>query len=462
MTTTEADGAYAFDELLWGTYAVREMLPPDGGGGEDSFADSILDDLFGDISLLPEMPGAYYDFGGLAPLFWGETFIGDGGGGFPPGSAEDLWYAVSQGERDVPSAAYFADLLEGTCQVASAGLPADTDYPGPLGGSVLVEMLGTDLPAGTPGLDYDFAAEQPQTPVALAPSTDALVPSNGLVDPPPESGPGPNLAEAGAAPFLGTLEGFARLSPPEDGAGLDDGLAAVRPACLGGVIWVADKEFEADPGTFSVAGKAGVTVELTGTDDRDRAVSLTTTSDSEGRYCFKGLYPGEYAVRVATPRGFRTVEARPGTKGGYAEAKRRIDEVRLNAGDDGSEYEFYYEGTGRVSGRVTCRAEPARRTVGMAGVTLFLTGIGRDGQPVGRTTTTDAKGKYLFHALPPGTYRVEVNSEPGRGPWAKSPAQVNGRPAGVPADDAVAVEGIPLGADGRATDLDFTANGGAE
>jgi len=167
-------------------------------------------------------------------------------------------------------------------------------------------------------------------------------------------------------------------------------------------------------------------------------------------------------LEFATPRGFRSVEAHPGTKGGTAQAKKQIEKIRLNPGDKGSEYEFYYEGTGQVRGRIAGRPTPATRTVGMGGVEIVLTGTDRDGRAIERKTATDAKGHYLFHALPPGTYRVEVKTDPDKETWSKSPARVNGKAVGVPMEDAVAVEGITLGADGRASGLDFTASGGAE
>ena len=100
--------------------------------------------------------------------------------------------------------------------------------------------------------------------------------------------------------------------------------------------------------------------------------------------------------------------------------------------------------------------------MGITDVEVVLTGTDREGRTVERKTTTDAKGNYLFSALPPGTYRVEVKADPGKQTWTKSPAQVNGKPAGVPATDAIAVEEITLGADSRATGLDFTPSGGDE
>ena len=587
-TTTRADGSYSFDELLAGMYTIRERQPVGYGEGKDTVGTSggngTVIDLFSNIALLPDMPGRHYDFGETAGRISGSVWIdGNNDGVREPGETgipntlvtltgtDALGHAVSRSvETDAQGDYSFTDLLKGNYQIARAGLPAGyvpgTNHLGSLGGSFTVDVFLTDLPAGTSGLEYDFAAVPssdptlfpPRSPVALAPSTNALVPVTNLVDPLFGFGPAPNAlaptnptpvrgdgVEEGAArlsgfvfhdrnsndvpdeneegiagvsvtltgttakgrtiarttttddsgaytfsdlpPGLysvarGTPEGFldggyllgnvngatageisfdsfSRIALQNGSTGLDYNFAEIQTAALRGVVWVASEEMEDEPGVFAVVGKSGVTVRLTGKDDRGRAVSRTVKSDEDGQYTFEGLYPGEYKVEVSTPRGFRSVEARPGDKGGTSQAKKQIDKIRLSPGDQGAEYEFFYEGTGQVAGRVSVRPGAVNRIVGMGGVNVVLTGTDRDGRSFERTTTTDAKGRYLFSALPPGTYRVEVMTEADKETWAKSPAQVNGKPTGVAVAEAVAVEGIALGADGRATDLDFTASG---
>lgn len=60
-------------------------------------------------------------------------------------------------------------------------------------------------------------------------------------------------------------------------------------------------------------GLAGVTITLTGTDSKGRAVSLTTTTDRDGNYSFFNLYPGTYTVTQTQPDGY----ASTGSTGGY-------------------------------------------------------------------------------------------------------------------------------------------------
>lgn len=260
---------------------------------------------------------------------------------------------------------------------------------------------------------------------------------------------------------LGTVNGtalgevspnnFSRIVLQDGSTGLDYNFAEVQAAALRGVVWVANEELDEEGNMLSVVGKSGVTVLLTGKDDRGSVVRRVVKSDAEGHYAFEGIYPGEYAVQVMTPSGFRAVEAQAGNKGGTVQEKKQIDRIRLKAGDRGTEYEFYQEGTGQINGRV-----------GTTDVEVVLTGTDREGRTVERKTTTDAKGNYLFSALPPGKYRVAMKADPGKETGTKSPALANGKPAGVPATDAIAVEEITLGADGRATGPDFTPSGGDE
>jgi uncharacterized repeat protein (TIGR01451 family)/fimbrial isopeptide formation D2 family protein len=578
-TTTKTDGTYVFDNLPIGPYQVVEHQPIAYGSSTPN-ALNVNVPLTGTKDV---------NFGETTGSISGSVWIDrnndgvrqDGETGIPNTlvtltGTDVLGHAVSESvETDAQGDYSFTDLLRGNYQIARAGLPAGyvagTNHLGSLGGSVTVDVFLTALPAGTSGLEYDFAAVPvpasdptlvtPRSPVALAPSTNTLVPVTNLVDPLFGLGPSPTTQtntkpgtireagiEEGAARLGGyvfhdrnsndvadeneegiagvsvtlngttakgrtitrttttddggaytfnelppglysvarstpegfldggyllgnvngaatgeiSIDSFSRIGLQDGSTGLDYNFAEVQTAALRGVVWVASEEMEDEPGMFTVVGKSGVTVRLTGKDDRGRAVSRTVKSDDDGQYTFDGLYPGNYNVEVATPRGFRSVEARPGDKGGTPQAKKQIDKIRLSPGDKGAEYEFFYEGTGQVTGRVSVRPGAINRTVGMGGAVVVLTGTDRDGRTFERTTTTDAKGRYLFYALPPGTYRVEVMTEPDKEKWAKSPAQVNRKPAGVAVADAVAVEGIALGADSRATDLDFTASGGAE
>jgi hypothetical protein len=90
------------------------------------------------------------------------------------------------------------------------------------------------------------------------------------------------------------------------GAGAADAggylFAEIRPSAVLGLVW---EDFN-DDGQVNFGEKAiaGVTVELTGTDDRGNAVSVSTLSDSDGIYSVGLLRPGIYSVRQVQPDGF--------------------------------------------------------------------------------------------------------------------------------------------------------------
>ncbi len=82
-----------------------------------------------------------------------------------------------------------------------------------------------------------------------------------------------------------------------DAIGYD--FAELRPAEIQGLVW---EDFNND-GEVNFGEKAveGVTITLSGTDDRGAAVSLNTQTDIEGIYMFIDLRPGEYTVAEVQP-----------------------------------------------------------------------------------------------------------------------------------------------------------------
>ena len=83
----------------------------------------------------------------------------------------------------------------------------------------------------------------------------------------------------------------------------------VRPATITGLVWVdTNRNGVRDSGE---AINPGVTITLTGTDGRGRAVALETITAASGVYVFTGLQPGTYRVSVKTPSGVELTT--PGT-----------------------------------------------------------------------------------------------------------------------------------------------------
>ena len=195
------------------------------------------------------------------------------------------------------------------------------------------------------------------------------------------------------------------------------------------------------------AGRAGITVTLTGLDDFGQSVNLTSTTDSSGRYYFGDLRPSDssgYTISfgdgsdlgvVSDPGDIGTITdiqgntSTVGTAGADA-----ITGVIIGAGGNGTDYDFglpvsnvggvisgtVYEdmGTspfgaanGTDDGLITDTDSSSNSTTPstgekrIAGVVIELYNVNDLVNPVA-TTTTDINGNYSFTNLADATYQV--------------------------------------------------------
>ncbi|GBC61613.1 hypothetical protein DENIS_2575 [Desulfonema ishimotonii] len=196
------------------------------------------------------------------------------------------------------------------------------------------------------------------------------------------------------------------------------GIPGTTPAAIGDYVWYdADGDGVQDADEDSLPG---VTVTLYATDGV--TPMSTATTDGEGAYGFTGLTPGDYVVGFGLPDGYTFS---PAGQGGDSAADSDADVA-----------------TGRVS--VTVAAGETRTDIdaGLYAATTILLGDqvwedadgdgsfsdgeGIPGVPVSlydgdgdliRTTETDENGRYLFENLPPGDYRVVVETPDGLTPF---------------------------------------------
>ena len=203
-------------------------------------------------------------------------------------------------------------------------------------------------------------------------------------------------------------------------------------------------------------GLAGVTLNLTGTDDLGAAVSATTTTAADGTYSFTGLRPGVYTVTeptqpAGTVNGITTAGSTGGTVTPVATLPSMISAIPLvtsGALSTGNNFAEIPNNSG-IGGRVWLDLDNDgvidAGESGIAGVTATLTGTDTLGRPVERTLTTDAQGGYLFENLGPGTYTVTEPTQPAGTLNGRTNAGNGGGTATFVATLPSAISGITLG-----------------
>lgn len=163
-------------------------------------------------------------------------------------------------------------------------------------------------------------------------------------------------------------------------------------------------------------GIAGVTMVLTGTDDRGRTIRLQQTTDLTGDYCFLGLRPGTYLVKQLPPLGFLPGQVNaPGSLGGQAQVNC-FTAIQVTSGNEGTNYNFAWlkpsvlSGFVYVDGNQNGLKDVGER--GLAGMRVILTGTDDLGTSIRLVRLTNAAGFYQFKGLRPGDYTLLQNTRP--------------------------------------------------
>ena len=155
-----------------------------------------------------------------------------------------------------------------------------------------------------------------------------------------------------------------------------------------------------DPGE---PGLAGVTLELSGP---GVAPGTTVTTGASGAYDFTGLEPGTYTVSVTG-----TPADAVNTFGGSSQT------ITVASGEAADTIDFGYYTPGSIGDFVWddldgngLQDDGPATTVGLANVTLTLTGTTASGPITPVTIDTDTNGAYDFDGLAPGTYTVTLDT----------------------------------------------------
>ncbi|MCX7376993.1 MAG: carboxypeptidase regulatory-like domain-containing protein [Alphaproteobacteria bacterium] len=398
-TTTDINGAYKFDGLAPGSYAIQVMAPltqtfTGANLGGDDTKDSDVNSL-GISAPVTLTSGEYnntldagiYKAGSnntpvlkLGDFVWSDTNAN---------GVQDLGEAGVAGVG-VQLINIGTDGILGTADDKSAGSTSTDSF-----GKYLFSGLapGSYVAQFTAPSGYLYSA-------ALAGGNTELDSNATTV--------------SGATGTTGTI-----VLTNADNLSVDAGL--YQTASLGDFVW-NDANYNGiqDVGE---AGVQGVTVKLLNGSGADTGKS--TTTDANGAYNFSGLIPGTYSVQFLAPSGFAFTKrdilddtkdsdaARNGTTGtatlGSGQSNTTLDAGLVQLRTIGDFAWIDANANGVQDGGET----------GLAGVSVTLTNLGANGvlgggddSTVG-TQTTGSNGAYLFGGLLPGSYALQFTAPTG-------------------------------------------------
>jgi uncharacterized repeat protein (TIGR01451 family) len=374
---TDANGAYLFDRLVPGTYAVSEPVQPmafnDGTESLGNLGGIARNDSLSNIPVGGRVSATGYDFGELGATVSGSVFRDDD----------------RDGSRDAgePGVSGVVVELRDTNGVPVIDPVTGQPYRAVTGPDGVYAFRNVALGA------YQIVETQPagyaNGPVGPAIVRAVTVPSAGLTD--------QNFAEV-----LGQIAGSVYI---------DQNLNATR-----------------DSGEI---GLSGVTVTLTGTDLFGQTVNRTTTTDTDGRYVFANLLPANTDGYTITEGSVPTLNDgapnAPGTAGGAANGPNSFTGIQPSPDRQDTGYDFGEIGV-PVSGTVFIDTDrDGARDAGETPLPGVLIELLDGNGTVVASVTTDANGNYTFPNVLPGDYTIRETQPAVFGNPISGPAAPNVR-----------------------------------
>jgi serine-aspartate repeat-containing protein C/D/E len=367
-TRTDAQGFYRFNNLRPGTYRLTETTPVGyipgraavgtiGGavtGNNDATGDAIRS-----IKLPTGSKGINYDFGEILAGSIAGRVISD---------------------------------INGNCIIDAAG---EMPLPG-----VTIELLnanGSVIATTQTDADGRYVFED------LLPGTYAVreIQANGYFH------GGQMAGSGGGDDSTADLIRAINVTPGSELVGYD--FCEIPPSSIAGSVFVdADQDCLFDANEAPIAGVPITLLDASGN------VVATAVTDANGNYEFKGLRPGQYAVRESQPGGFLQGGQRAGSGGGNDSVQDTITAINLTAGVNLVDYDFCELLPGSIAGVVFADLDfdciQDANESSLTGVRIDL--LDANGDVVG-TTLTDAQGRYSFGNLRPGNYAVREQQPEG-------------------------------------------------
>lgn len=405
-TTTDANGAYLFDNLTPGSYAIAVVQPlsftfspTDSGADDAKDSDVNAAGVSAPVVLKSGEVNTSLDAGIYKAGTNNTAILKLGDFAWVDANANGV---QDSGETGV--AGVSVQLIElgtdgklGTSDDKSIGTQV-TDSFG--------KYLFSDLDAGNYVAQFTAPAGYLFSPSIVG--SDTAVDSNPTVI-------------AGATGTTGTI-----VLSTKDDFSIDVGL--YKTAALGDFVWNdANANGIQDSGE---AGVSGVTVKLL--DGSGAETGMSTVTDGNGLYAFEGLTPGSYAVRFMAPSGYALTAADIGgndAKDSDANGTGVTPTVTLKSGDTNTSLDAGLLQLRSIGDFAWIDADADGiqdgDEVGLAGVSVTLTNLGTNGVPGGGddtvvgTKVTGTNGDYLFSGLLPGAYALQFSAPTG---YVTSPA----------------------------------------
>ncbi|WP_050769497.1 MSCRAMM family protein [Blastopirellula marina] len=370
-TTTDVNGQYSFDNLLPGTYSVREYTPVgliDGGdhvGKIDGIkvGQNSTNDLLSNIVLMSGDDGVNYDFcEHEAATIAGYVYHDRDNDGVKEAGEEGIGGVT-------------VVLLDASgVQVGTTTTNSDGSYS------------FTGLRAGS----YQVVETQPTN---YLDGLDAAGTIGGTT--------------VGAALNPGDKINAIELKWGDDG--IDYNFGEIKPVSISGYVYHdLDNDGLKETGE---AGIGGVSVQVINT-VTNQIFSVTT--DNDGYYEVVGLPPGTYRITETQPVPYIDGKDAAGTvggstRGGAVNPGDELNAISLVSGDTGINYNFGEILPGSISGKVhltdrdgNCFSEEAYNSPIEGAIVRLYDSLGN----LVAETTTDANGDYSFNGLLPDTYTV--------------------------------------------------------